>query len=576
MNFLEQKKNWELCTLVVFCLMVESVFANDGAHLRNGSTMRYQLEIDLDFRGASFTGRQRIGFSNSSREEVESLFFTLYPNVGYAEEEGPWLSVQDVSLWGRTLRYSMRGRNTVLKVDLPQKLAPGQRIELKFDFTGRLPKIQREESSLLAHFLQEVNDAVSDERQQKDARDIFFASEEAILMGYFHPMLAPRQQQSVEQNVAIGLGAIVACDAADYEVSVTTDDGVTVISSGAAIESKPVGGAARKRVLHRFRGQNLRGFGMALAERVRSATQQVGDVRVTSYFRESDERVGKRALGMAANAIQSYSRAFGDYPQKQLQLIEMPLPAPYSGIEFPALVVMAQAYFIDFDSPQSARLPGVLREQSDVIRSAFEFTLAHGVAKQWWGHTVGSEPERAPYLDESLATFAAAYYHEAVYGPDLGDKIIDQQIRGVYQAYRMLGGPDLEAEKPAKEFRNALQYTAIVQVKSALLLVALRKELGDERFFNALRKYYAAHRFHTATPEHFRLAFFDAADDPRPVRALFQRWLKEKHGDEDIGAPDLTLAPPPVSKIRRLGRVFVKIGRTAAKRLNERVSVARP
>ncbi len=565
MKLFEQKGNWELCALVVFCLMVESVFANDGANLRNGSVTRYQIEIDVDFRRASFSGRQRISLTNSSREDVESLFFTLYPNVGYAEEDGPWLLVRKVSLDERVLRFSMRGRNTVMKVDLPQKLMPGQRIELTLDFSGQLPKIQREESSLLAHFLQEVNDAVSDERQQKDARDIFFASEEAILMGYFHPMLTLRQQQSVEQNVAIGLGAIVTCEVADYEVALTTDEGVTVISSGAAIESKPAGSAARKRTLHRFRGHNLRGFGIALAERVRSATQQVGDVRVVSYFRESDERVGKRALGMAANAVESYSRTFGDYPQKQLQLIEMPLPAPYSGIEFPALVVLAQAYFIDFDSPQSARLPGVLREQSDVIRSAFEFTLAHGVAKQWWGHTVGSEPERAPYLDESLATFAAAYYHEAVYGPDLGGKIIDQQVRGVYQAYRMLGGPDLEAEKPAKEFRNALQYAAIVQAKSALLLVALRQELGDERFFKALRKYYAAHRFRTATAEHFRIAFFDAADDPRPIRALFQRWLKEKHGDEDIGAPDLTLAPPPVSKIRRLGQVFVKIGRTAAK-----------
>jgi hypothetical protein len=41
--------------------------------------------------------------------------------------------------------------------------------------------------------------------------------------------------------------------------------------------------------------------------------------------------------------------------------------------------------------------------------------------------------------------------------------------------------------------------------------------------------------------------------------------LKEKRGDEDIGAPDMTLIPPRVSKIRALGRVFVKIGKTAAR-----------
>jgi hypothetical protein len=62
-----------------------------------------------------------------------------------------------------------------------------------------------------------------------------------------------------------------------------------------------------------------------------------------------------------------------------------------------------------------------------------------------------------------------------------------------------------------------------------------------------------------------RYAFLAASDDPRTVRTLFQRWLREKHGDEDIGAADLTLLTPRVSKMRTLGRVFIKIGKTAAR-----------
>jgi aminopeptidase N len=206
-----------------------------------------------------------------------------------------------------------------------------------------------------------------------------------------------------------------------------------------------------------------------------------------------------------------------------------------------------------------------LREQSDIVKSSFEFTVAYGVAKQWWGETVGGDSERAPYLDEALANFSAAYYHEAVYGKKLGDLIIDQQLRGAYQAYRMLGGVDVEAEKPVKDFRNSLQYTAIVQAKGGLLFVALRKELGDERFFDALRRYYSKNSFRVATPETLRNSFISASENPRAAQAIFQRWLKEKRGDEDIGAPDLTLIPPRVSKIRALGRVFVKIGKTAAR-----------
>jgi len=243
----------------------------------------------------------------------------------------------------------------------------------------------------------------------------------------------------------------------------------------------------------------------------------------------------------------------------------MPLPAGNSDTELPALVALAQAYYIDFDAPNSLRLPGVLREQADVIKTSFEFILAHGVAHQWWGDVVGSDPERMPYVDEALATYSAAYYHEAAYGKPLGEIILKQQLQGTYQAYRMLGGVDIEVDKQVREFRNALQFAAIVQAKGALLFAALRKELGDEKFFSALKNYYKTYRFQVVSPEQLRGAFLNAADDQRTVRTLFQRWLREKHGDEDIGAPDLTLLSPPVSKIRALGRVFVKIGKTAAK-----------
>ncbi len=80
-----------------------------------------------------------------------------------------------------------------------------------------------------------------------------------------------------------------------------------------------------------------------------------------------------------------------------------------------------------------------------------------------------------------------------------------------------------------------------------------------------MKSYCSANRFRIVTVDQLRGAFLNVADDQRSVRLLFQRWLREKHGDEDIGAPDLTLMSPSVSKIRALGRVFVKIGKTAAK-----------
>ena len=566
MNTLNRKvhlkyKTQQFCAPLICLLVLISYAAADD----NGviPSLRYRIEIDLDYSGAKYKGRETVRYTNSTREELESLIFQLYPNIGLTEEDEPSLSVQRVYSESRELRFTPRTRNTAIKVDLPYRLAPGKSIDLTLDFAARIPRMQREEASLLAHFLHEVNDAVSDERQPRDARDIFFAGEEAMLLGYFYPVLTVREMQSTDPNLASGVNGIIFNDVADYDVSVKTSDKVTVIGSGA--RSAPMSGESkRKTVTYNFRGEKMRGFALALAERVGSVEQRVGNVRVVSYFRDGDERLGRRALNIATLAVEVYTKAFGDYAYPILQVIELPLPAGNSGIEFPALVGLAQAYYIDFDDPKSARLPSVLREQADVIKSSFEFTLAHGIANQWWGEIVGSDSERTPYVSEAVATFAAAYYHEVAYGKQLGELIIEQQLRGAYQAYRMLGGVDQEVDKPAKEFKSALQFTAIVQAKGGLLFVALRNELGDEKFFDALRSYFTANCFRTSTPEHLRYAFLTPTDT-RAVRTLFQRWLKEKHGDEDIGTSDLTLLPPPVSKMRALGRVFIKIGRTAAR-----------
>jgi hypothetical protein len=528
----------------------------------------YRIEVDLDYHNATYTGREVVRYTNPNREDLDSLNFCLYPNFGLMEDDEPSLSVRKVTAGGRDLNFGPRSRNAMIHVDLPQKLRAGQSVEVALDFSARIPRVQREETSLLAHFLQEVSDALNDERQPRDARDIFFAGEEALLLGYFYPILAPRQQQSVEQNLAVSVSGLANGEVADYDVTVRADENLTLISSAESVETRPLifeSGASGKRKSQTFHGEKMRGFAVAVVERMKSQEQKVGAARAVSYYRESDESVGKRALGFAANSIRVYEESIGDYPYPLLQVVELPLAAGYSNVNFPGMVVIAQAYYVDFEAPQAARLPGVLREQAALIRSTFEFTVAYGVARQWWGEAVGTDSERAPYMDEALANFSAAYYHEATYGKKLGDLIVDQQLRGAYEAYRMLGGADMEVDKPLREFRNSMQYTAIVQAKGALLFVAMRKELGDERFFSALRQYYSGNSARTATPERLRSVFFRASENPRQPQALFQRWLKEKHGDEDIGTPDLSLVPPRVSKIRALGRVFVKIGKTASR-----------
>ena len=76
------------------------------------------------------------------------------------------------------------------------------------------------------------------------------------------------------------------------------------------------------------------------------------------------------------------------------------------------------------------------------------------------------------------------------------------------------------------------------------MLLELRRLLGDEKYFAALRSYYKANSFEVAELEDLRGAFIAEAplDRRRTVARTFTRWLSTKRGDEDIAGPDQELA----------------------------------
>ena len=196
--------------------------------------------------------------------------------------------------------------------------------------------------------------------------------------------------------------------------------------------------------------------------------------------------------------------------------------------------------------------------------------MAHVVAHQWWGATVGSDGAREPVLDEALANWSALLYYRESHGEAQFTTALDEQVRGVYTLYRTFGGEDMEASRSARDYRNSFQYAAIVGSKGALMFEALRKLLGDKRFFAALRDYYSANSLEVADMDDLRGAFIAGAavEQRRAVSRTFDRWLSSKRGDEDIGPPDPKLAaelglPAKVNTKgdRNIFTAFAKVGK---------------
>jgi hypothetical protein len=252
-----------------------------------------------------------------------------------------------------------------------------------------------------------------------------------------------------------------------------------------------------------------------------------------------------------------------------VSVAEAPLVAGLGSAEFANLSIIASAFYVDFDSPAIRNLPELVREQRASVEDSLEFATAHMLAHQWWGMLVGNSPERAPVLDEALAHWSALVYYRETHGAIRAQAARDDQLRGVYEIYRTFGGDDMPADRPARDYRNSFQYAAIVSAKGALMYDALVKLLGEERVFTALRRYAEANRFEIAELDDLRGAFIAEAPvaERRAVTRAFDRWLSERHGDEDIAPPNPQLAAalgltpenaatPNRNAFSRLGRFF--------------------
>ncbi|MFL6255828.1 MAG: M1 family aminopeptidase [Pyrinomonadaceae bacterium] len=541
----------------------------------------YRIQLELDFDARTYAGRERVRWVNRDDRPASLVYFHLYPNLRAEDEragngdtqaesaapEEPRLEVTAVRAveGGQALPFTADESDGVtLRVLLREAVAPGAATELELSFKGTVPEIDPDETSLTAHVVQQVGAAMRDTREIRRARDTNFVSRGVMLLGGFHPVLAAREGDDWQRKVEPSVGEIFFTDVADYEVEVETADGVNLYTS---CEPKQETTAGRKR-RQTFAGEDLRGFALVAGRTLRAEERESGGVRLRSVFTPEHEKVGRRVLNVAADAARTYAARFGPLPLKLVTVTEAPLVAGFGSAEFAGLAVIAGAFYVDFDSPVMRALPELVREQRASVEDNLEFAAAQGVARQWWGGAVGSDPAREPVLHEALAQFSALLYVQDVRGTESAQQVQDDQLRGVYQVYRTFGGEDVSADRPAREYRNSFQYAAVVAGKGALMFVELRRLLGEERFFKALRGYYEANRLEVAETEDLRAAFAAVAELPqrRALTRTFNRWLSERHGDEDIAPPNPQLLAalgftPEQQQAARDRNAFSRLGR---------------
>ena len=512
---------------------------------RPGERPTYQIELNIDFDALSYSGSERVRWINRGDHASSTLYFHLYSNLRVEGQSAsgadePRLEVTKVRLPATetSLPFALEDQGTTLRINLRESVPVGGSVEVSLDFRGSVPEIDAEESAITTHVIKQVSAALRDEREMRRARDLNFRCRGVLLLGSAYPVLAVHDGDDWRRRLEPGIGDLIFNESADYEVAVTAAPGVNVFAPGTEQERTD------SQDVKRFSGIALRDFAILAGRGLRSEQTTVGQTTLRSVFLAEHERVGKHVLSASAAALRIFSARFGSLPYKAITIAEAPLVAGLGSTEFSGLMVIASAFYVDFDSPAIRNLPEIIREQRPAVEQSLEWTVAHLLAHQWWGSAVGNDPAREPVLDEALAGWSALLYYEAIHGKEQAAVVEEDQLLGVYRLYRTFGGEDMAANRASREYRNSFQYAAIVSTKGAMMFVVLRNLLGDERFFAALSSYYKANQFEIARLEDLQGAFI--AESPleqrRTVARTFNRWLESKRGDEDIAKPDQELA----------------------------------
>jgi len=224
----------------------------------------------------------------------------------------------------------------------------------------------------------------------------------------------------------------------------------------------------------------------------------VGGTVVATYFFPEDQQFAEMYGAKTRDYLARYEKLIGPYPFKRYAVVENRLP---TGFAMPTFTLLGQSV---------VRLPFIT-----------ETSLGHEVLHSWFGNAVGVDHEQGNWC-EGLTTYLADQAFAADKGEDVDFR------KGQLIKYQSHVGPDntmtVADFKDAGDHGIASQSTrAVGYNKVSMIFHMLRRKVGDEVFYAALRDFYEQMKFRKASWNDIKQSFNKAAN--LDLTDFFDQWL---------------------------------------------------
>ncbi|HEY4224189.1 MAG TPA: M1 family metallopeptidase [Pseudolysinimonas sp.] len=279
-------------------------------------------------------------------------------------------------------------------------------------------------------------------------------------------------------------------DKASYDIRISTDQNYTVVCNGRLVDHHVLAGQGHWRY-----------------EQAQPTATYLATVQIARYTRESlalDDVPGVLAYPRAIEA-----RVFADFgAMDRMMALFQDRFGPYPFDDY-TVVITPDELEIPLEA-QGLAIFGANHADGD---GGSERLIAHELAHQWFGNSVGLAHWKDIWLNEGFACYAEWIWSENSGG--LSSHALARQYRRGVAAQPhdiLLGDPG-----------PALMFDDRIYKRGALTLHALRNTIGDPAFFRLLKQWTSTHQGGTATTEDFRAMaaeYYSGSLD-----RLFDSWL---------------------------------------------------
>ncbi|MFW5875367.1 MAG: M1 family metallopeptidase [Myxococcota bacterium] len=446
---------------------------------------RYEIEARLDPEAHRVDGRERIRWTNTSREPVSELYFHLYLNA-FAHDETVFMRESGGQLRGKRFRgrgslevLELRvpggpdllpradaelidGDRTQMRVDLPEPVPPGDGIELICRFRANLPPLFAR-SGYVRDFHVVAQWFPKLARLRPDGRWVSFP---------YH-----------------GVGEFHA-DFAEYDLTVVTPPEFVVAATGRRTADRTEDGHR----IRRFEARWVHDTAFVAWPHFLERRERVEGTEVRWVYPPGYEPALAQHAEVTRSGLRRFGRLYGAYPYESLTVVVPPRGAEGgAGMEYPTLFLTWGPWFA---------VPGVrVGLHGDVT--------AHELAHQWFQGMVATNEVRWPMLDEGLANWASWDLLGAMYGRRRSALGAPWPAVDGFELLRQLAFFGRGTPPPARaapDFRPA-SYARAIYGRVPVVFETVARTWGRERFHEALGRFARRHRFGHPTPSDLYAAF---------------------------------------------------------------------